>query len=116
MPRKGETTKFKGAKSDPTKTVKKERQRKKKHDRQDEKDADKLGARARLNRSRPECVICWDEIATHKLIPCNHNYCLTHAQSCMANRCAVCNQEPRFFQPILNLSDFSPSERRFLSN
>ena len=53
MGRKGETTKFKGAKPAPSEAAKKERKRKKKRDREDEKDAERLGARARLNRSRP---------------------------------------------------------------
>ena len=116
MGRKGETTKFKGAKPMPSKAAQKERERKKKRDREDEKDAERLGARARLNRSRPECPICFDEVATHKLIPCNHNYCLEHAQECLQTRCAICRQTPSFFQPLLNLADFSPAERRFLSS
>ena len=116
MPRKGETTKFKGAKPAPSKAAKKERERKKRRDREDEKDAEKLGARARLNRSRPECAICFDEIATHKLIPCGHNYCLYHAQQCLQDRCALCRRVPAFFQPLLNLAQFSPAERRFLAD
>ena len=50
MGRKGETTKFNGAKPAPSEAAKKERKRKKKRDREDEKDAERLGARARLNR------------------------------------------------------------------
>ena len=115
MPRKGETTKFKGAKQPPSKAAKKERERKKRIDKQDEEDADRLGARARRGRSRPECAICFDETATHKLIPCGHNYCLEHAQHCLRSQCAVCGQPARFFQPVLNLAHFSPSERRFLA-
>ena len=115
MGRKGETTQFKGAKPAPTKTVQKERERKKKRDREDERDAKKLGARARLNRSRPECAICWEENATHKLVPCGHNYCLEHAQRCLADRCALCRQVPSFYQSILNLASLSPAERRFLA-
>ena len=107
MPRKGETTKFKGTKSEPSKAAKTERERKKKRDREDEKDAEQIGARARLNRSRPECPICFEEVATHKLIPCNHNYCLYHAQHCLQTRCALCRQTPAFFQPPLNLAEFS---------
>ena len=115
MGRKGETTKFKGAKPLPTKAVQKERERKKKRDREDERDAEKLGVRARLNRSRPECAICFDDNATHKLVPCGHNYCLEHAQQCLADRCAICRQVPSFYQPILNLASLSPAERRFLT-
>lgn len=93
------------------------RERKKKRDREDEKDAERLGARARLNRSRPECPVCFDEVATHKLLPCSHNYCLEHAQECLQRgSCAICRQAPRFHQPLLNLADFSPAERRFLSS
>ena len=114
MGRKGETTKFKGAKPAPTKAVQKERERKKKHDREDERDAKKMGARARLNRSRPECPICWEHNATHKLMPCGHAYCLEHARQCLADRCALCRQVPSFYQPILNLASMSPAERRFL--
>ena len=117
MGRKGETTKFKGAKPAPSEAAKKERERKKKRDREDEKDAERLGARARLNRSRPECPVCFDEVATHKLLPCSHNYCLEHAQECLQRgSCAICRQAPRFHQPLLNLADFSPrrpAERRF---
>ena len=65
MPRKGETTKFNGAKPTPMKNVKKERERKKKLDREDEEDAKKMGVRARLKRSCPECPICFDDTATH---------------------------------------------------
>ena len=116
MPRKGETVRFKGAKPEVSKAALKERKRKKKRDREDEDDAEKLGARARLNRSRPECPICFDEVATHKLIPCNHNYCLHHAQQCLQSSCALCRQVPAFFQPLLNLAEFSHGERRFLVN
>ena len=116
MPRKRETTKFKGAKPEPSKAAKKERERKKRQDREDEKDASKLGARARLARSRPECPICLDETATHKLIPCGHNFCFAHAQHCVASGCAVCGSIPNFSQPLLNLAEFSPTERRFLSS
>ena len=117
MGRKGETTKFKGAKPAPSEAAKKERARKKRRDREDEKDAERLGARARLNRSRPECPVCFDEVATRKLLPCNHNYCLQHAQECLQRgSCAVCRQVPSFHQPLLNLADFSPAERRFLSS
>ena len=116
MWRKGETTKFKGARPAPTKAVQKERERKKKRDREDERDAEKLGARARLNRSRLECPICFEDTATHKILPCGHNYCLEHAQQCLADRCAICRQVPNFFQPILNLSGMSPAERRFLAS
>ena len=91
MGRKGETTKFKGAKPAPSEAAKKERERKKKRDREDEKDAERLGARARLNRSRPECPVCFDEVATRKLLPCSHIHswadpspllCLTAAWVC----------------------------------
>jgi hypothetical protein len=117
MGRKGETTKFKGAKAAPSKAAKKERERKKRRDSEDEKDAERLGARARLNRSRPECPVCFDEVATHKLLPCSHSYCLEHAQQCLQRgSCAICRQAPRFHQPLLNLADFSPAERRFLSS
>ena len=116
MGRKGETTKFKGARPAPTRPVQKERERKKRRDREDEGNAEKLGARARLNRSRPECSICFEENATHKLIPCGHNYCLEHAEQCLADRCALCRQAPAFSQPILNLSSLSPAERRFLAS
>ena len=110
-------TKFKGAKPAPSEAAKKERERKKKRDREDEKDAERLGARARLNRSRPECPVCFDEVATRKLLPCNHNYCLQHPQECLQRgSCALCRQAPRFHQPLLNLADFSPAERRFLSS
>ena len=97
--------------------VQKERERKQKHDREDERDAEKLGARARRSRSRPECSICFEDNATHKLLPCRQNYCLEHAQQkCLADRCAICRQVPNFFQPILNLSTMSPAERRFLAS
>ena len=43
-------------------------------------------------------------------LPCNHNYCLQRGS------CAICRQVPRFHQPLLNLTDFSPAERRFLSS
>ena len=107
MGKKGETTKFKGSKPPPSKAAKKERERKKRRDREDEKDAEKIGGRARLNRSRPECPICFDEVATHKLIPCGHNYCLFHAQQVLQTRCAICRQTPLFFQPLLNLAQSS---------
>ena len=90
MGRKGETTKFKGAKPAPSEAAKKERKRKKKRDREDEKDAERLGARARLNRSRPECPVCFDEVATHKLLPCNHNYCLHPARPGMPPARQLC--------------------------
>ena len=111
MGRKGETTKFKGAKPAPSEAAKKERKRKKKRDREDEKDAERLGARARLNRSRPECPVCFDEVATHKLLPCSHSYCLEHAQQCLQRgSCAICRQAPRFHQPLY--STWQTSRRR----
>ena len=117
MGRKGETTKFKGAKPAPSKAAKKERKCKKKRDREDEKDAERLGARARLNRSRPECPVCFRRSGDAQLLPCNRNYCLQHAQECLQRgSCAVCRQVPSFHQPLLNLADFSPEERRFLSS
>ena len=115
MGKKGETTKFKGSKPPPSKAAKKERERKKKQDKKDEEDAEKIGARARLNRSRPECPICFDEVATHKILPCNHSYCHWHALQCLHMRCAICRGVPNFVQPILDLSQFTPAERRFLA-
>ena len=56
-----------------------------------------------------------NEVATHKLLPCSHNYCLEHAQECLQRgSCAICRQAPHFQQPLLNLADFSPAERRYL--
>ena len=69
MGRKGETTKFKGAKAAPSKAAKKERERKKRRDSEDEKDAERLGARARLNRSRPECPVCFQRSGDAQAAP-----------------------------------------------
>ena len=76
-----------------------------------------LRVKAVNSNSNGEAASCFDEVATRKLLPCNHNYCLQHAQECLQRgSCAVCRQVPSFHQPLLNLADFSPEERRFLSS
>ena len=120
MGRKGETTKFKGARAAPSEAAKKERERKKRRDSEDEKDAERLGARARLNRSRPECPVCFDEVwrrtTSCSRAPTTTVWSTRRNASSTACSCAICRQAPRFHQPLLNLADFSPAERRFLSS
>jgi hypothetical protein len=116
MPRKGETARFKGAKSEPTRAVKKERERKRDRDRKDNSICEKLGCRGRLNSTRPECSICLEDNATHKVLPCGHNYCMPHAQYCMDRHlCAICQQVPHHVQALFNLATCSPEERDFLA-
>ena len=58
--------------------------------------AAELADRPRLQAARDSCL--------------NGNYCLERGS------CAICRQVPRFYQPLLNLADFSSAERRFLSS